>query len=71
MRTGQDYGSASKVGNFPHYLRTSSHVACKLLILGGAGGGGRTLMRIESRGILSPVRLPIPPLQQRAESRRV
>src|SRR3954451_13258545 len=30
----------------------------------GAGGGGRTHMRSESRGILSPVRLPVPPLQQ-------
>lgn len=30
----------------------------------GAGGGGRTLMPSEGRGILSPVRLPVPPLQQ-------
>ena len=30
----------------------------------GAGGGGRTLMTSEGRGILSPVRLPVPPLQQ-------
>ncbi len=29
----------------------------------GAGGGGRTHMLSEERGILSPVRLPIPPLQ--------
>src|SRR6516225_4984142 len=30
----------------------------------GAGGGGRTHMPSEGRGILSPVRLPVPPLQQ-------
>ena len=30
----------------------------------GAGGEGRTLMPSEGRGILSPVRLPVPPLQQ-------
>ena len=30
----------------------------------GAGGGGRTHMLSEERGILSPVRLPVPPLQQ-------
>src|SRR5258708_24278182 len=30
----------------------------------GAGGGGRTLMTSEGRGILSPVRLPVPPLQR-------
>ncbi len=30
----------------------------------GAGGGGRTHMGSESRWILSPVRLPIPPLQR-------
>ena len=30
----------------------------------GAGGGGRTLMPGKGRWILSPVRLPIPPLQQ-------
>src|SRR5436853_6595968 len=30
----------------------------------GAGGGGRTHMHSEVRGILSPVRLPVPPLQQ-------
>ena len=29
----------------------------------GAGGEGRTLMPSEGRGILSPVRLPVPPLQ--------
>jgi hypothetical protein len=29
----------------------------------GAGGGGRTHMTSEGRGILSPVRLPVPPLQ--------
>ena len=29
----------------------------------GAGGGGRTHMFSEERGILSPVRLPVPPLQ--------
>ncbi len=29
----------------------------------GAGGGGRTHMPSEGRGILSPVRLPVPPLQ--------
>ena len=37
--------------------------AAKVLIA-GAGGGGRTLMASEGRGILSPVRLPVPPLQQ-------
>ncbi len=31
--------------------------------IAGAGGGGRTLMTSEGRGILSPVRLPVPPLQ--------
>ena len=31
--------------------------------LPGAGGGGRTHMTSEGRGILSPVRLPVPPLQ--------
>jgi hypothetical protein len=30
----------------------------------GAGGGGRTHMISEDRGILSPVRLPVPPLQR-------
>ena len=30
----------------------------------GAGGGGRTHMLSEERGILSPVRLPVPPLQR-------
>ena len=35
---------------------------------GGAGGGGRTLMPSEGRGILSPVRLPVPPLQQGFDS---
>src|SRR6185437_4671385 len=30
----------------------------------GAGGGGRTHMTSEGRGILSPVRLPVPPLQR-------
>ena len=34
----------------------------------GAGGGGRTLMTSEGRGILSPVRLPVPPLQRAAYS---
>ncbi len=34
----------------------------------GAGGGGRTHMLSEERGILSPVRLPIPPLQRRCIS---
>ena len=34
------------------------------LLTDGAGGGGRTLMPSEGRGILSPVRLPVPPLQQ-------
>ena len=29
-----------------------------------AGGGSRTLTRSEPRRILSPVRLPIPPLRQ-------
>ena len=29
----------------------------------GAGGGGRTHMPSEGRGILSPVRLPVPPLR--------
>ncbi len=33
--------------------------------LAGAGGGGRTHMTSEGRGILSPVRLPVPPLQPR------
>jgi hypothetical protein len=33
----------------------------------GAGGGGRTLMPSEGRGILSPVRLPVPPLQPRCD----
>src|SRR5579872_3791254 len=36
----------------------------KSVILNGAGGGGRTHMTSEGRGILSPVRLPVPPLQQ-------
>ena len=35
----------------------------KILSLYGAGGEGRTLMPSEGRGILSPVRLPVPPLQ--------
>src|SRR5579883_1481070 len=35
----------------------------------GAGGGGRTHMTSEGRGILSPVRLPVPPLQRRTVSR--
>src|ERR1700733_3794652 len=30
----------------------------------GAGGEGRTLIPSEGCGILSPVRLPVPPLQQ-------
>src|SRR5271168_3450802 len=30
----------------------------------GAGGGSRTLIPSEGCGILSPVRLPVPPLQQ-------
>src|SRR5215813_8783472 len=34
----------------------------------GAGGGGRTHMTSEGRGILSPVRLPVPPLRQLAGS---
>ena len=34
----------------------------------GAGGGGRTLMPDKGRWILSPVRLPIPPLQHLAKS---
>ena len=34
----------------------------------GAGGGGRTHMPSEGRGILSPVRLPVPPLRQRVGS---
>ena len=33
-----------------------------------AGGGGRTHMLSEERGILSPVRLPVPPLQQVSDS---
>ena len=36
------------------------------MIYVGAGGGGRTHMPSEGRGILSPVRLPVPPLQRRA-----
>src|ERR1019366_2768854 len=34
----------------------------------GAGGGGRTLIPSEGCGILSPVRLPVPPLRQRYDS---
>ena len=37
----------------------------------GAGGGGRTHMTSEGRGILSPVRLPVPPLQPDAGTSRV
>src|ERR1022692_4801926 len=34
----------------------------------GAGGGGRTLIPSEGCGILSPVRLPVPPLRQSSDS---
>jgi hypothetical protein len=37
-------------------------------IQAGAGGGGRTHMFSEERGILSPVRLPVPPLQPEGET---
>src|SRR5271155_961969 len=33
----------------------------------GAGGGSRTLIPSEGCGILSPVRLPVPPLQRSGE----
>ncbi len=50
---GSERGPQSKVG-----------FVIKALCFVGAGGGGRTLMPSEGRGILSPVRLPVPPLQR-------
>ena len=35
----------------------------------GAGGGGRTHTRFEPHGILSPARLPVPPLRRKAGER--
>ena len=50
-----------------HVFGTREIVICKSCAssrYAGAGGGGRTHMPSEGRGILSPVRLPVPPLQQ-------
>ncbi len=44
------------------------YLAVDVPIYLGAGGGGRTHMLSEERGILSPVRLPIPPLQRQCIS---
>ena len=68
IRTSQAAGSAPAV---PRLVRQSAGTnpafpsnLSKIDGLPGAGGGGRTLMLSEERGILSPVRLPVPPLQQ-------
>ena len=38
---------------------------------GGAGGGGRTHKTLKGRGILSPLRLPVPPRPQISSSKRL
>src|SRR5690349_24539551 len=53
------------VSNSPvHYCVVKLDLTGKSPEISGAGGGGRTHMPSEGRGILSPVRLPVPPLQQ-------
>jgi integrase len=44
--------------------KTAADELSQIVYYDGAGGGGRTHMTSEGRGILSPVRLPVPPLQR-------
>ena len=56
----------AEMGFEPHDLRVmspTSYQTAPLRDIDGAGSRGRTGTRVESHGILSPGRLPIPPFR--------
>ena len=61
----------AEMGFEPHDLRVmspTSYQTAPLRDINGAGSRGRTGTRVESHGILSPGRLPIPPFRHKRPS---